>query len=112
MKKALPKTARWDKAILSGIRLNNFSVMKPSLGPQPQTDKESVKKALNKMKKGKVSGTSGVVSETLSVSGNMDTEQMTNIFNKIIAENKVPQDWDTSVIVDCFKVRQLNKQTN
>lgn len=33
---------------------------KPSVGPQPQIDKESVKKALNKMKKAKASGTSGV----------------------------------------------------
>ena len=28
---------------------------------------------------------------------------MTNLFNKIIAENKLPEDWDTSVIVNCFK---------
>ena len=28
---------------------------------------------------------------------------MTDLFNKIIAGNKVPEDWDTSVIVSCFK---------
>ena len=88
MEKALPKTARWYKAILSGIRLNNFSVIKPSLGPQPQTDKESVKKALNKMKKGKVSGTSGVESETLSVSGNMNINRWQTSSTKSLQRTK------------------------
>ena len=26
-----------------------------------------------------------------------------NLFNKIIAENNVPEDWDTNLIVNCFK---------
>ena len=28
---------------------------------------------------------------------------MKNLFNKTIAENKVPEDWDVGVIVNCFK---------
>ena len=28
---------------------------------------------------------------------------MTDLFNKIIAGNKVPEDWDTRVTVSCFK---------
>ena len=28
---------------------------------------------------------------------------MADLFNKIIAGYKVPEDWDTSVIVSCFK---------
>ena len=39
----------------------------------------------------------------LLASSGVGIEQMTNIFNKIITESKVPEDWDTSVIVNCFK---------
>ena len=64
---------------------------------------ESVRKALCKMKKGKASGTSGVVSEMLLASGALGIVQMTNLFNQILRENQIPGDWNTSVIVNCFK---------
>ena len=105
MEGALPdEELEWDKA--------NLTVNESSIGPQPQIDKESVKKVLNETKKGKASGTSGAVSEMLLASGDLGIEQMTNLFCKIIAENKVPEDWNTRVIVNCFnnKVRQLNEE--
>ena len=40
------------------------------------------------MKKGRASGTSGVVSEILLASGDLGIEQMTNLFYKTTAENK------------------------
>ena len=49
----LKEEFEWDKAKLS--------VSEPSLGPQHYIDKESDKKSLNKMKKVKVCGISGVV---------------------------------------------------
>ena len=55
------------------------------------------------MKKGKASGTSGGVSKMLLASGDVGIERMASLFNKIILENKAPEDWDTSVIVNCFK---------
>ena len=55
------------------------------------------------MKKGKASRISGVVLEMLLVSGKVATEWMTNLFNKIIAESKVPEDWDMSIIGHCFE---------
>ena len=39
----------------------------------------------------------------LLASGDVGIERMTKLFNKIIPETKVPEDWDTSVIVNCFK---------
>ena len=86
----------------------SLSVNKPRIGPQPQTDQESVKKVFNKMKKDKASGASCVVSENLLASGYLGIERM----NQIIAENKVPEDWNTSVILRTalkIKLRQLNK---
>ena len=50
----------WDK--------ENLLLEDPVFGTQPQIDRESVKSALAKMKKGKVPGTSGVVTEMLLAS--------------------------------------------
>ena len=75
---------------LSGTRSDG-----PIIGPYPQIDKESVRKALVKMKKGKASWTFGVVSEMLLDSGYVGIERMTHLFNKIISENKVQENWDT-----------------
>ena len=69
---------------------DTVSVNNPIIGSHPQTDTESVRKALNKMKKGKLSRLSGVVSEMLLASGDVGIVQMTNLFNKIIAKNEVP----------------------
>ena len=80
-----------------------MSVNNPIIGPHPQIDEESVRKALHKMKKGKASGTSGGVSKMLLASGDVGIERMASLFNKIILENKAPEDCDTSVIVNCFK---------
>ena len=80
-----------------------MSVKKPIFGLHPQTDVESVRKALHKTKKVKASGTSGIASEMLLASGDVGIERKTNLFNKIIAENKVSKYWGTSVIVNCFK---------
>ena len=54
------------------------------------------------MKKGRTFRTPGVVSEMLLAFGDVGMEQMTNFF-KIIAEDKVPEDQDTSVIVNSFE---------
>ena len=48
-----------------------------------------MRKNLPKMKKGKTSGTSGVV--LLLSFGDVDIERLKNLFDKIIAENKVLQ---------------------
>ena len=73
------------------------------IGPQPQIDKESVKSVLTKMKKGKASGTSGVVTEMLLALGDAGLERMSSLFNCILKEKRIPSEWDTSVIVNCFK---------
>ena len=55
------------------------------------------------MKKGQASRTSGIVSGMLLASGDVDIELITCHVNKIIAQNKVSEDWDTSAIVHYFK---------
>ena len=68
----------------------------PIIGPRPQIEKESGRTALNKMKKGKASG-------MLLTSGEAGIERMTNLFNQIVDEKELPAEWNTSVIVNCFK---------
>ena len=53
--------------------------------------------------KGKASRTSEVVSKMLLTFDDLGIEQMTNIFDQIIAENKVPEHWNKGEIVNCFK---------
>ena len=80
----------------------NLSFNNPIIDPHSQIDEESVRKALHKMKKGRAFRTPGVVSGMLLAFGDVGMEQMTNFF-KIIAEDKVPEDWDASVIVNSFE---------
>ena len=75
----------------------------PVIGSQPQIDKESVKSALTKMKKGNTSGTSGAVIEMLLASGDAGLERMTSLFNCILKEKGIPPELGTRVMVNCFK---------
>ena len=94
----------------------NLNLKSPIIGPHSQTDEESVRNISHKMKQGKASGTSGVVSEMLLAPGDAGIERITNLFNKIIAEKKVLEDWDTNIRVSLetvLKIRemQLNEET-
>ena len=51
------------------------------------------------MKEGKAAGVLGIVAEMLKASGEAGLE----LFNNIVKEEKVPSDWEMSVIINCFK---------
>ena len=51
------------------------------------------------MKNGKAGGPSGVVSEMLNASGSEGIRWMTTLFNKIISEEKIPEDWSWMIPV-------------
>ncbi|KAK4300947.1 hypothetical protein Pmani_026888 [Petrolisthes manimaculis] len=55
------------------------------------------------MKKGKAEGPSGVVAEMLKASGETGIEMITNLTNQIVREGVIPEDWDLSTIVNCYK---------
>ena len=74
----------------------------PVFGPQPQIDRESIKSALAKMKKGKEPGTC-VVTEMLLAFGGAGLDMMTSLFNCILKEKRIHIEWDTSIIVNSFK---------
>lgn len=64
----------------------NLNFNQPRIGSQPQINMELVRHVLNKMK------TCGVVLEMLLTSDEVNTAWMTNLFNQIFAESKVPED--------------------
>ena len=55
------------------------------------------------MKKGKPFVISSVVTEMLLASSYAGLERMASPFNCILKENRIPSEWDASVIVNCFK---------
>ena len=76
-----------------------------TIGPRPKMEVDTVRKVLGRMKCCKASGSSGVVAEMLQASGEVGIGRMTNLFNGILDEYKIPEDWNTSVIFNCFKIR-------
>ena len=59
--------------------------------------------AIRKMKNGKAAGMSGIVAEMVKASGDTGIELITSLANQIIKDGVILQDWQSSVIVNCFK---------
>jgi len=52
---------------------------------------------------GKAAGSSGVVTEMLKSAGENGIRWMTDLFNQIVSEGKIPTDWRKSCIVTVYK---------
>ena len=84
-------------------RIYHVSNADPVLGPLLLITKEMVEKSISKMKIGKASGPSGVVTEMLKGSSDICSELIANLTNSIIHDNIVPSEWDDSFIISLFK---------
>ena len=82
---------------------DNLDMGSPKEGPVPLIKKSAVEEALKKMKDGKAPGFSGVVFEMLNASGDTGLILFTELLNNIIKEEKVPGDWEKSIIINLFK---------
>ena len=85
----------WDRDSLSEVH--------PVEGPAMQIKKEWVEEAIRKIKNGKAAGMSGIVAEMVKASGDIGIELITSLANQIMKDGDIPQDWQSSVIVNCFK---------
>jgi hypothetical protein len=72
-------------------------------GPIKEVTEQEVKRAMQKMKSGKAAGPSGVVAEMLGAAGEEGVRWMTELFNTIVLEGKIPTDWSKSWIVGIYK---------
>ena len=93
--KLLNEEFPWDSNLL---QMEN-----PKEGPAPWLEKDAIYTSLNKMKDGMAAGVSGIVAEMLKASGEVGLELFIELFNNIVKEEKVPSDWEMSVIINCFK---------
>ena len=82
---------------------NLLQMENPKEGPAPWLENDAIYTALNKMKDGKAAGVSGIVVEMLKASGEAGLELFIKLFNNIVKEEKVPSDWEMSIIINCFK---------
>ena len=55
------------------------------------------------MKTGKAAGPSGIVAEMLKTSGEVGLTLVTRIVNQVVQQGVIPNDWHSSIIVNCYK---------
>ena len=72
-------------------------------GPCEIITPEEVKVAIGEMKIAKAAGPSGVASEMLKAAGEDGIMWMVDLFNQIILEEKIPDDWKKSWMVTVYK---------
>ena len=72
-------------------------------GPPILITKDMICKAISQMKKGKAAGPSGVVLEMIISSKEHIAPHLTKLANCIIFKEKIPEDWNMSHIINCFK---------
>ena len=87
----------WDDSSLS---------IEPSVeDPAIKITKDTVAEAVLKMKEGKVCGPSAIVIEMVKAGCDTMLDVITEMINLIIKEEHIPDDWDHSTIINCFKKR-------
>ena len=64
---------------------------------------EEVRRALQKMKRGKAVGPDDIPEEAWKCLGAIGTDVLTDMFNKIIETEKMPDEWRKSTLVPIFK---------
>ena len=84
-------------------REGDLSTADPVLGPPLLTTKEMVVKSIFKMKNGKASGPSSVVTKMLKASSDICSELIADLTNSIVRENTMPSEWDDSFFFSVFK---------
>ena len=72
-------------------------------GPCEQISVTEVRRALQSMKVGKAAGPSGVTVEMLDAAGEEGLVWITELFNVIVRDGKLPDDWSRSWMVKVYK---------
>ena len=80
-----------------------MSIADPVLGIPTLVTREMAEKSINKMKKGKAPGPSGVVTEMLKASSDICSKMIDDLTNSIIHDNTMPNEWNDSIIISLYK---------
>ena len=81
----------------------NLSAADPVLGPSTLVIWEMVEKSINKMKKGKAPGPSGVVTEMLKAYSNICSKMIADLTNSTTSDNTMPNEWNDSIIISLYR---------
>ena len=93
MERLLNVENEWDREVESEVVEGPFCLIK----------EWEVAQALKRTKSGKAAGPSGVVSEMMKASAGLSVQWMTALCNSILAEGRIPTDWQNSILVPLFK---------
>ena len=66
-------------------------------------EKSMVEEAIKKMKKGKAPGPSDVSADMIKAGGDISTEMVHDLISDIVKEAEIPDDWQESIILNCYK---------
>jgi hypothetical protein len=89
----------WDRASLDKEQAVS--------GPGEVITCQEVREAMAKVKSGKAAGPSGLVAEMLKAAGEIGVQLLTDLFNAVVKEGKVPADWSKSWVVSVYKVKAM-----
>ena len=97
--------AHYEQLLKVEFDWNDSSLsIEPSVeGPAIKITNDMVAEAVLTIKEGKTRGPSGIVIEMAKVGGNAMLDVITDLINLIIKEKQIPDDWDQSTIINCFK---------
>jgi len=73
------------------------------IGPPEKFSIKEVKEAIGEAKSGKAAGPSGVMPEMLKASGDVGVQWITDLFNAVVSEGKMPAEWCKSLLVNVYK---------
>jgi hypothetical protein len=82
---------------------DHLTTPEPVQGPPIDIREEVVVKAIKSMKAGKAAGPTGIVAEMIKCAGPCIVPHVTALINNIVRNCKIPQDWNLSYIINCFK---------
>jgi hypothetical protein len=85
----------WDRDVLGEEQM--------ICGPIQEISKQEVKSAVLKMKCNKAPGPTGLGAEVLKAAGEVGISWMTDLFNAIVKEGRIPTDWDRSWMINVYK---------
>ena len=72
-------------------------------GPADMISKEEVRQAIQDLKVRKAAGPSGVTGEMIKTAGEQAVDWLTNICNRIVKEEAIPESWQMSELVPIYK---------
>ena len=87
------ETDEWDHKISAEVKE----------GPADCIRMDEVRAVLNKMKRHKAPGLSGLVAEMIQATGDIGTQWILDLCNGIVKEGSIPENWKSSVVLPIYK---------